>query len=481
LSLDKENNISQKLKLQSYFNEFSDKTLLIDVHGREISYETIFNDSLKLIHFFKKEGLKKNSKILILSNNCVNYLIVLIACLFGGYMVCPVDPNMKTERLRELKKILNIDYVINDANKLEFDNFQPDSSVINYENNDFLIIYSSGTTGDPKGILFSSDSFLKSAQSFSGLAGYDEQTKIFHCLPMFYMAGILNTFFACLFSGSTAVVGEKASISNILNFWELPKKFNVNSLHLTPSIVGSICEMYRPNLEINKHVHEYKSIISTGSYLYPEIQEKFYKIFNKRVLSCYGVTELGGPLTIQSWEDTFDDHCVGSHTNEVSVKIKSDKDNINLITINSPFIMKGYLGKNGLEKPVLDNGFYNTEDIGEYKNGLLFISGRTRDIIKKGGELISLSYIESVTLKLEGVLEAAAVGKKNLLSGEDLYLFVTIKGKFKLEEKILEIRKFLGKKIRPIELPNKIIITSQIPKTSNGKIKKNDLIDLHTV
>ena len=62
LKLDKAKKISQKLKLQSYFNEFSEKTLLIDVYGREFSYETIFNDSLKLIHYFKKKGLKKIQK-----------------------------------------------------------------------------------------------------------------------------------------------------------------------------------------------------------------------------------------------------------------------------------------------------------------------------------------------------------------------------------------------------------------------------------
>ena len=84
-------------------------------------------------------------------------------------------------------------------------------------------------------------------------------------------------------------------------------------------------------------------------------------------------------------------------------------------------------------------------------------------------------------LKHDSILEAAAVGIKNLLVGEDLYLFVTIRGTYSLEEKILEIREFLKTKLRPIELPKKIIIVPQIPKNSNGKIIKKNLIDLYTV
>ena len=169
------------------------------------------------------------------------------------------------------------------------------------------------------------------------------------------------------------------------------------------------------------------------------------------------------------------------HADEVKIKISKDKNKLNSVMINSPFIMKGYVGNKGLEKAKLNNGFYNTEDIGSYEKGLLFIHGRTRDIIKKGGELISLPLIERVVLQFTNIIEAAAVGKKSLISGEDLYLFVTIKGEFKLEDKIHQIKEFLKKKLRPIEIPQKIIIVPQLPKTSNGKLNKKDLIDLYTI
>ncbi|RZO49585.1 MAG: long-chain fatty acid--CoA ligase, partial [Candidatus Pelagibacterales bacterium] len=139
---------------------------------------------------------------------------------------------------------------------------------------------------------------------------------------------------------------------------------------------------------------------------------------------------------------------------------------------------KGYLTKEGIKAPKSIDGYYDTGDIGDYKDGLLFIKGRKRDVIKKGGELISLALIENTALKNESVLEAAAIGKKDTLSGEDLYLILTIKGKFSLDKKIKEIRSFLSNKLRPIEMPKKIILTSKMPKTNSGKILKNSLLKL---
>ncbi len=467
-----------KKKLENCFKKFSKKTLVVDTLNKKITYSDFFISTLRLINYLKKKGIKKNSKILILSDNCSNYLILLAACLLGGYVACPVDPTLKSERLDQLKKIYKIDYTIKDVSKLIFNDIVSDTNLIDYKDTDCLIIASSGTTGSPKGILFSSNSILKSSQSFSALANYDDKTRILHCLPMFYMGGILDTFFACLFSGSTIVLDKRFSIANVLNFWDFPKKMNCNFLFLTPSIIAAICAVYIPKFEIKKHVEKYKSIFATGSYLYPEIREKFYKIFDKKIFACYGVTELGGPIAIQSLEDTFLDFCVGTSSSDVKISIKKDQDGAKIVMIKAPFFMKGYLTKEGIEIPKTLDGYYDTGDIGDYKDGLLFIKGRKRDIIKKGGELISLALIENAALQNKSVLEAAAIGKKDTLAGEDLYLIITINGKFSLNEKIQEVRNFLSKKLRPIEMPKKIIITSHMPKTSSGKIIKNSLLKL---
>ena len=87
--------------------------------------------------------------------------------------------------------------------------------------------------------------------------------------------------------------------------------------------------------------------------------------------------------------------------------------------------MKGYVTSDGFKKLTTDkNGFFDTGDIGEYIDGILFIKGRSKDIVKKGGEILSLNFIENMAMKNDNVLECAAVGKQDTLMGETIILFI---------------------------------------------------------
>ena len=115
-----------------------------------------------------------------------NYLVTLYACLLGGYVVCPVDPSIKPEKLEKLIDLYKINHTIEDAKEIDYENLEADEELIDYENSDCLIIGSSGTTGEPKGILFTSDSILLSAESFSNLANYNDKTKFYIVYPCLY-------------------------------------------------------------------------------------------------------------------------------------------------------------------------------------------------------------------------------------------------------------------------------------------------------
>ena len=135
---------------------------------------------------------------------------------------------------------------------------------------------------------------------------------ILHFLPMYYNAGILNTFFSCFFAGSKIILIDKVSGLNIINFWENIRDQNISSFHLTPEIANSLTKINVP-FDLKMQIEKIK-IISTGSYLHQQIVDKFEQKYNVRILSCYGLTEIGGPLTIQNWENTFVEGSVGHHS-----------------------------------------------------------------------------------------------------------------------------------------------------------------------
>ena len=464
----------------SCFNKFKDKTLIIDKNDKKISYGEFFKSCILLKKNLEKK-IKKNSKIFLISDDSYLSFQLTIVSLINSYILIPIDPTFSKERLTKLKKIFKPNIII----RKKIKNFPKNNGAVNFnfskdvKKKSFIVVLTSGTTGEPKGILFSNQNYLSSARSFSELVDYNEDTNIYHCLPTHYNAGILNTFLSCVFSGSSIVIGEKITYKSLISFWNRPKQFNCNSIHLTPTIIASLLKLSSSNLEIKEHIKLYKTIITTGSYLYPSIQENFYKIYKKRIQSVYGVTEVGGPISMQRWEDTFEESSVGVHHKNVKIKLKKGKDGKKNILIKTNFMMEGYFTSKGIKKIKLKNKYFDTNDLGEYKNRVLYFFGRNKEIIKKSGELISLKMIENEALKNKFVENAAATGIKDELYGEKICLFIQLNKIFDLSSDIKKINFYLNKKLKNNEMPSKIILVPKIPRTSSGKILKDKLVDLY--
>jgi acyl-CoA synthetase (AMP-forming)/AMP-acid ligase II len=192
------------------------------------------------------------------------------------------------------------------------------------------------------------------------------------------------------------------------------------------------------------------------------------------------VTELCGPLTIENIDDLLfeeETNSIGKPIKEIKIKIVN-----NNILIKSPFLMKGYLTlRNKVKRPRLLNNYYNTGDVGYLEDEILFFSGRSREIIKKGGEIVSLTLIENTTLKVDFIKEASAVGVKNILTGEDILLFVVFKKNNFISKKINALNIFLKSELKSIEVPKKIIPVPEMIKTKSGKIIKDQLIKTYII
>ena len=455
------------------FKSNSSKILIQDlINKRKLSYQEFLIKTLGVINFIKKKKLNRNDRVIIKIDNSIEYLIVLTSCLLGGFTACPIDVNMPNDKYLRLKKIIKPKLVIDNTKILKYSYKQNQKMVSN--DHIGLILFTSGTTGAPKGIQLSKNSYLDLAKSFGNLSNYEENTIIYHCLPMHYNAGILNTFLAGLLKGSTILLGSKVNSMNILSLPSELSKYPVSTIHLTPEIANGLCIVNTSRKE-KEAIQKISSIICTGSYLHEVTREKFEQKYNTRLYSCYGLTEIGGPISLENWEDTFEENSVGQILQEVKVKIQK-KNKLNHILVKSPYIFKGYLMENNkIERPKLNKGFFNTGDIGKIKNNHLFISGRRKDIFKKGSEIISSKEIENIIKNYKNIDDCFISVIEDISKGSKIYLFVLFKKKDQLDKAIDNLRKYLIKKLRKIEFPERIIPIPSILKTSNGKIKKYEM------
>jgi len=395
-----------------------------------------------------------------------------------GIIACPIDPSLPNKRYLSLKDEIKPSYIIDDTKKIEkieIKNINKASSQNNYENS-FVMLYSSGTTGNPKGILHTPKSLITSAESFAKLSGMNSDSIIYHHFPMYYMAGIFNMFLCPMVSGSKIVLGKRFSKEQMFNFWDIPMKYGVNNLTLTPTMAISLVKIYRNNNNLMQYIKSISHIITTGSYLYESIYDDFKTKFSISLQTCYGVTEVGGTITYMSREESasFNDSA-GFYDKNIKFKCNGTEKTSGEIIIKTPFMMSGYF-INGKIISGLKNGYFNTGDIGYLKNNRLFITGRKSDRIKKGGEFISIPYIENILMKSDLINELSVIGFEEPFWGNKILVFYIPNSKIKRGKLKSELINYGLKYLTSIEMPDDYIQIEKMPTTSIGKIKKKDLI-----
>lgn len=470
--------------LQDCFQRNASRTLFTLADGGTITYADAWQRAQAFAARLAELGVQPNDRVLIRLENSENFLLLYLACAIGGFVACPIDPALPDSRIAAIKKQVEPRYVCEAANQAEW-TAAPGANVQlkrpTESEPDFLIILSSGTTGTPKGIVHTVQSIVESARSFAALAEHDTETVVYHHFPMFYMAGVFNLFFCPAVSGSRIVVGPRFSGAQMIKFWDAPRKHGVNHLTLTPTMALSLIQLYRTDAALLEHLERYEGIISTGSALYPGVAERFHQTFGVPLRSCYGVTEVGGSITLQTWEDAVAREAVGSYRPEVRLVAGDGPGAPAELRIKTPFMMRGYLVDGKIVSGTDSEGYFHSGDLGYLANGRLYLTGREHDLIKKGGEFVPLLMIEDIALRQPGILDAAAVAVPDDFWGNKIVLFYVPRPDHELEDIELKLGADFGAQLRKIEHPDKLIPVPRMPKTSIGKTIKRDLVKRYTI
>ena len=319
-----------------------------------------------------------------------------------------------------------------------------------------IILFTSGTTGEPKAITLNTIKFFESAIQFSKLIPIKKGDVILNNWPHFYTASLFNMFLCAMLNKASIALEEKISSSNYYyyNYWEIIKKNRINIAYLTPTMSIALINYKRFQ---NKTKYKFKNlkIISTGAYLYPYIKKKFFEEFKLNLLDCFGATEIGASVSILDNEKNF------KISNGVKFIIKNNK-----LGFSSKYMFDGYqINKSKIIS--YKNKIYFTGDVAKkYKNSFDII-GRENEIIKKGGTQVSLIKIENQILEHKNIADVICIPKKSKFWIEDFEAFVIFK-KYD-NESIIKLIKFLSQKLTSIEMPDKIFKVSEIEKTKTGK------------
>lgn len=334
-----------------------------------------------------------------------------------------------------------------------------------------LNLYTSGTTGRPKGVILTHDNLIANVESCQQAGLFDYRDGFLCLLPFFHTYAITGTFLLPLLSGSRMVLVDRFHPIKVLGLIQEHKV----------SVFLAIPSMYRvlAITEGNFDVSSVRFPISGGEPLPAVIAESFEKRFNVPIYEGYGQTE-ASPVVTLNVPGCRKLGTIGRALPAVEVAIWNDQSQplpvgeVGELMVRGRNVMKGYHHLPEETARTITNGWLHTGDLGKLDDeGFVTITGRKKDLIISAGENIYPREIEELLCQHSKVKEVAVIGVKDEVRGEVPKAFVIARDGTVLEEK--ELRAFCRENLANYKVPKYFEIVPDLPRTPTGKILKRML------
>lgn len=330
------------------------------------------------------------------------------------------------------------------------------------------IHYTSGTTGEPKGVMLSHGNFVTNANSIIKYLNLTADDRAMVVLPFFYSYGtsVLTTHMKVC--GSLVlensfmypnVVLDKMVEEGVTGFAGVPSTFAIL--------------LNRSNIR-NYSFSKLRYVTQAGGSMPPGHARELAEILSgTEIYIMYGQTEATARLTYLPPEDLLKNPgSIGKPVPGVEIELIKTKDvEEKEIVCTGGNVMVGYWNNPEETKKVLREGRLYTGDIARIDDeGYLYIMGRKSDMIKSGAHRIGPKEIEEVILEMPEVHEVAVVGIEDEVMGESIKAVIVLKDGLQMEAK--KVQKHCMRKLAPFKIPKEVVFVKDYPKTSSGKVRK---------
>ena len=352
-------------------------------------------------------------------------------------------------------------------------NFMPSSAVpFQTEYRDpALYLYTSGTTGRPKGVVLTHDNLFGNVESCQRAGEFDSRDSFLCLLPFFHTYAITGTFLLPLLTGSKMVLVDRFQPVKVLGLIQEHKI----------SVFLAIPSMYRV-LAATEGDFDLSSVrfpISGGEPMPVAIAEAFEKRFNVPIYEGYGQTE-AAPVVTLNRPGAHKLGTIGPPLPGVEVAIWDDQNRVlppgevGEIMVRGRNVMHGYHHLPEETAKTITDGWLHTSDLGKLDDdGFVTITGRKKDLIISAGENIYPREIEEALVQHPKVKEVAVIGVKDEVRGEVPKAFVIVREGMNVDEK--ELRHFCRESLANYKVPKYFELVADLPRSPTGKILKRML------
>ena len=498
---------------------------------REYTNIDIAREAAQLATGLQALGIKKGDRIIVMMLNCPEVLIAYQAIARAGALIIPVMPLLKAPEVRyiaenstakvvftspvllpllssALADVPMVQYIISTGNpevqatrtlstgdagsrsyaihaysdiviqgEAGAEHFLSSKDAVPVAEDDIaVILYTSGTTGRPKGVVLTHRSLISNAL---GGRGPERETRdeghTLAVLPLAHAYGILaaNVFFL---RGQTIVAHPRFDTSAVLSAIE---RHHIVSFAGVPAMFVAL--LFTPDTD-KYDTSSLQTCVSGSAPLPKAVLEGFEQKFGCRILEGYGLSEASAALTGHSLEMERRPGSVGKPLPNVEVLVVDENDQpvpvgeIGEVIARGPNVMTGYYNMPDETEAALKNGWLHTGDMGRFdEDGYLYIVERKKDLIIRGGFNIYPRDVEEVLSRHPAVSEVAVVGIPSERMGEEVKAYVVTRAPVDAETLLAYCREWLAN----YKTPSEIEFISVLPRNAVGKIDKKELRRQH--
>jgi len=478
---------------------YQDHVALI-YNDRKVSYNELYHRCVLFSKKLIEQGVKPRDRVLLFFENSLDFYVAYFGVWQTGAVVAPLNIFLKERELKHIVQDAKPKMIITSSEKVSMFNGDDLPSILTEKDLDLdaplpgtipeftvpdvkedelaALLYTSGTTGLPKGVMLSSKNIMTNVAQVMSCMPLCKAQRLFCILPLFHSFAQNTCVWTALFSGCSVVVVPKIDRRGIFE----GLKHNPTIFLGVPALYGLLC------LLKTAPISNVDFFICGGDALPDKIRAGFELIYRRKLCNGYGLTETSPLISIDLEDVSEPTNNIGKPAIGVSCSIRDAQGNklshgeIGTLWVKGDNIMMGYYNAPEKTEEVLKDGWFCTGDSAKLDdNGKLLICGRDKDLIIHKGLNIYPQEIENIILGHMAVMFAGVIGKQDEMHGEISIAFVQLQpGKSsKGMDKVL--RELCKKNLATYKIPRQFIFVTDMPLTATKKVDKKILrAQMHT-
>lgn len=469
--------------------------------GTQYSYAYLEQETARIAQFLSNQGAKKGDRVAVQVEKSPHVLFLYLACLRAGFVYLPLNTAYTKSELSYFLENAEPSVVVckSEAKEL-FSSFQNETlkHVLTLDTNEqgslieqsrstaaefetvscdkddiAVILYTSGTTGRPKGAMITHGNLAANGMALQKAWNWQQSDVMLHALPIFHIHGLFVACHNVLLGGSKMLFLEKFDSQSIIKF--LPKATVFMGV---PTFYTRLLDDDNFTQDVCKNV---RLFVSGSAPLLEQTFEDFKQRSGHTILERYGMTETGmntsNPLEGERLPGTVGLPLPGVEARIVDENNQAVKEGgVGVLQVKGENIFKGYwrMPEKTAEEFTEDH-FFITGDMAQYNaQGYISIVGRNKDMVITGGYNVYPKEVELLLDESDGVKESAIIGLAHKDFGEAVTAVIVPDDMNNLPNET-ELKNYLKEQLASYKTPKKIIFIDQLPRNTMGKVQKNIL------